>query len=53
MCGNSTQNKEEKIEEEIVVHITGQVANEGIIRIKKDSRINKKRKSRKNKRNGN
>ena len=39
MCGNSTQNKEEKIEEEIVVHITGQVANEGIIRIKKDSRI--------------
>lgn len=35
----SIQNEEEIIDEEIIVHITGQVVNEGIIKIKEDSRI--------------
>lgn len=37
--GTSTQNKENILEEEIVVHIAGEVTNEGIVKIKKDSRI--------------
>ena len=37
--GISNQEEEELIYEEIVVHITGEVVNEGIIRIKKDSRL--------------
>ena len=37
--GTSTQNEENILEEEIVVHITGEVINEGIVKIKKDSRI--------------
>ncbi len=32
-------NKEEIIDEEIIIHITGEVENEGIIKIKKDARI--------------
>ena len=39
MYGTNIQNKEEVIDEEIIVHITGEVANEGIIKIKKDSRL--------------
>lgn len=39
MYGTNIQNEEEMIDEEIIVHITGEVANEGIIKIKKDSRL--------------
>lgn len=39
MYGTNIQNEEEMIDEEIIVHIIGEVANEGIIKIKKDSRL--------------
>lgn len=39
MYGTNIQNEEEVIDEEIIVHITGEVKNEGIIKIKKDSRL--------------
>lgn len=37
--GNSTQNEEDILEEEIIIHITGEVVSQGIVKIKKDSRI--------------
>lgn len=37
--GNTVQSEEETIDEEIIVHITGEIVNEGIVKIKKDSRI--------------
>lgn len=37
--GNSIKNTEETIDEEIIVHITGEVINQGIVKIKKNSRI--------------
>ena len=39
MYGTNIQNEEEMIDEEIIVHIIGEVSNEGIIKIKKDSRL--------------
>lgn len=39
MYGTSIQNEEEIIDEKIIVHITGEVAKEGIVKIKKESRL--------------
>lgn len=39
MHGTNIQNEEEVIDEEIIVHITGEVKNEGIIKMKRDSRL--------------
>ena len=37
--GNSTQNEEDILEEGIIIHITGEVVSQGIVKIKKDSRL--------------
>ena len=37
--GSTLKSEEEIMDEEIIIHITGEVVNEGIVKIKKDSRI--------------